>query len=127
LPELKPKYGENNYFSQFNDINNDIELWVVRQANINPLVTLSEETKYTLVSAIKELDERAGNILEAQKMELLSDYKNRRKYIALVRHIVAVFLHSQIFGSFVFGLNRKEADDLNGLEGEICNHGLFRL
>ena len=124
-----PKYSETYYCDQFDQINNESEKWVVAQVNLVHPGTLSkvykkEHTRYaSLVSKVKDLDENAGKALEIQKDELLSDPDNRRKYIALIRYAITVFLHSQIFRLFMFGLDRKEADGLNRVENEICTDG----
>src|SRR5208282_2417314 len=129
-----PKYAEADYFRQFNEINDEIEMWVVKRVNDIPPGTLSkvykrDEARYaSLVSGVKALDENAGRVLETKKAQLFSDPENRRKYIALMRHVITIFLQSQIFRLFMFGLDRKElADRLNRLENEICTNGLHHL
>lgn len=125
----KPKYTETYYRNQFDQLNNESEIWIVSQVNSTSPGALSkiyrkEETRYpSLVSKVKDLDEIAGKTLEMQKAELLSDPDNRRKYIALIRHVIAVFLHSQILRLFTFGLDPKEADGLSRVEKEICTNG----
>ena len=134
MTNLNPKYAEADYFRQFNEINDEIEMWVVKRVNDISPGTLSkvykrDETRYaSLVSGVKALDDNAGRVLETQKAQLFSDPENRRKYIALMRHVIAIFLQSQIFRLFMFGLDRKElADRLNRLENEICTNGLHHL
>lgn len=129
-----PKYAEADYSHQFNQINDEIETWVVKHVNSIAPGTLSqvyrkEQNKYAkLVSQVKVLDENAGKDLETQKAELFANPENRRNYIALMRHVIALFLQSQIFRLFVFGLDRKDlADSLNRLENELCTNGLLHL
>lgn len=129
MTNLNPKYTESYYSDRFNEINNDIEKWVVGQVDNTPSGTLlkvytKEKTRYTLlVSKVKALDENAGKVLEILKPQVLSDPENRRRYIALSRHVIAVFLYSQIFRLFMFGLDRRESDGLNRVEHEICTNG----
>lgn len=124
-----PIRGEEFYIQSFQELSGEFENWAVRNTRAGKQQVLIKADETSLLALIKELsvDGKATMQFLGSKNILREWYSGVRTRIVLVRHIVALFLYSQVFEPIVFGLPPDAAKVLHAIENNIFSQGLPRM
>jgi hypothetical protein len=119
----EPLREEEYYILQFNQIKIDIDSWVAKETRSKPTEPLSDETRNMISSALAGLGRHGSHSADNIMPQIQMFYGDRRRRIALIRHIIAIVLFEKIFSRFVFGLNHNSSEYLSYIESQIYSSG----
>jgi hypothetical protein len=120
--------AEDHYVNQMQQISSSIEDWVAKHVKSSKkmekergyhLPALEDNVVVQIISKIKLLGDH-GRKSAARLIETFSDrFKEGISRIALVRHIIALYLFHEVLSRFAFGLELSESNLLMKLEDFI--------
>jgi hypothetical protein len=120
--------AEDHYVNQMQQISSSIEDWVAKHVKSSKkmekergyhLPALEDNVVFQIVSKIKLLGDH-GRKSAARLNETFSEYfKEGISRIALIRHIIALYLFHEVLDRFAFGLEPSESNLLMKLEDFI--------
>jgi len=113
------------FILQFDHIGMEIESWVAKQTAATPAERIPKADREQLVRQISSWGEIGRNSAEFIQGQLKDPYRNRRKKIALIRHIIAIFLFDHVFDRFAFGMSAERSAYFKALETHIYHNGSF--
>lgn len=121
----EPLHEEQYYTLLWDQINIDIDSWVAKETKIKVTEPLSEAIQQALISKLLGLGETAKSHAKGVKSELLTLGASRGRRIALIRHVIALFLFYTILEKFTFGFDPDASAYLKYIEKEIYTQGYF--
>jgi len=121
----EPLYEEQYYTLLWDQINIDIESWVAKETKMKVTEALSEATQQAIISKLLGLGETVKSHAKGVKLELLTLGTGRGRRIALIRHVIALFLFYAILEKFTFGFDAHSSAYLEYIEREIYTQGYF--
>jgi chromosome segregation ATPase len=119
--------AEGHYVNQMQQISGSIEDWVAKHVKSNKrmekeggfLPALSKDLEDKIISKIGLLGIHGRKSAVRLKLTFSDYFKEGILRIALVRHIIALYLFHEVLDSFAFGLRRIESELLMKLEDLI--------
>lgn len=123
-----PLHDEEYYIQRFEELRGGIESWIAKHAKANSRQALSEQAQVEVLGILAKLGPYgaiSSRFLNAESHDIQSLYGNRRSCIALIRHVVALFLFTEVFEQFAFGLPSSFSDELKWMKLDIFTRGIL--
>lgn len=120
-----PIHEEEFYTREFDQIGMEISSWAAKETSNMSKEPLSPSSKDLIISRIK-LCGIHGSVSATKSLDPSSSNwnSNRRDRIALIRHILAIFLFDNVFDRFSFGLERDTSEYFQIVETNLWNKGI---
>lgn len=123
----QPLRNEEYYQRQFDFLNNEIETWVVAQSKKSKPDEFTRDSKDYIISVLKDVGHSCGaESAEYLRTRMLKLYKKRPTRIALIRHILGVYIFDKVLRKYAFGFDDVRSTYLNGLEDQFLQQGSLR-
>jgi hypothetical protein len=122
-----PLHDEEYYIQGFEELRGAIESWIAKHSKANSGQALSEQAQVEVSGILAKLGDQgalSSKFLNAERHDIRSLYGNRRSCIALIRHVVALFLFTEVFEPFAFGLPQSFSDELKWMKRDIFSRGI---
>jgi hypothetical protein len=117
---------EENYVQTLGDLAYNVETWVKREVRRQKIFKEGNtEWHRTYVSEVLSSIQKLGVHGEAAAKHLSSFPKQvaeRKMRMIVVRHIVALYVFSEVFETFTFGLDRDESTLLQDMVDNVWSH-----
>lgn len=117
----QPVHDEDYYILQFDEVKNDVERWAVTQSRDNTPKTFSDGNWKAVIDQVASLGKFGKSASQNMTAHLFAFYKDRRTRIALIRHVIGLFLFHEIFDKFALGM--KSSDFFKWIEIELFTQG----
>jgi uncharacterized coiled-coil DUF342 family protein len=121
-----PIHDEDHYVLDFEEIKGDIRMWIAKHSKANARQELMPEAETEILDALAKLGihgQVSSEFFKFKQHTIRSLYSNGRARIALIRHVVALFLFHHIFQPHTFGLPQNVSDILQWVGRQILNRG----
>jgi hypothetical protein len=117
----QPVHDEDYYILQFDEVKNDVERWAVTQSRDNTPALFLDGNAKAVIEQLASLGKNGNLSAQSLKTHLFAFYKDRRTRIALIRHVVGLFLFNEIFDKFAMGM--KSSDFFKWIEVDLFTQG----
>jgi predicted RNase H-like nuclease (RuvC/YqgF family) len=123
----QPLRNEEYYQRQFDFLNNEIEMWAVAQSKKSKPDEFTTDSKDYIISVLKDVGHSCGaESAEYLRTRMLKLYKKRPIRIALIRHILGLYIFDKVLRKYAFGFDDVRSTYLNGLEDQFLQQGSLR-
>lgn len=117
-----PCHEESYYVEHLDGLNHLIQSSVAKAFKQSCNQNLSEEAGNTVLDIISSIDPWGKQTVETlSRVTIWTLHKDARKRIALVRHIIALFLWDSVFDPFAFGLEKNISENLRAVEDNLSS------
>ena len=125
-----PLHEESYYIQKPESVKNLIQQGALKLCRVQGNETLSSDREKAVLKALGRMGEYGGPafaMFNETEYTLPLLYENKTWRIALIRHIIAVFLMERVFSPFVFGVGRELSDGLKYIQNDIIEHGTYLI
>ena len=125
----EPIRGEEKYTQRFEDLNNKITLWVLKQSKLNADVTLHDgNLRSSVLTKLESFGVCGRHAATSIRSSLAQLYASKKTRASLIRHILALFLFDRVFYPFAFALKFPDAsaqasDYMKSIENDLFEQG----
>ena len=126
-PDNNTHHEERIYVLHFNEINTEIDFWVIKEHRCKNVVSLAQDEQEEIISVLSLFGEHGLHYSEQLYFDRIMFTGHRHFRIALIHHCFGVFLYNKVFEKTTFRYSRNTCDHLNHFEGELYSQRCFSI
>lgn len=122
-----PLREENHYIHNFESLKTAIDQGVLKLSRANSAATTPPPEILATISKLGEHGERSAAYFSKSKYHTLPAlYSQSQWRLAVIRHVVALFLIDRVFEPYVFGVSQEFSKGLKCIENDVLERGSTR-